>query len=55
MARTPEEYNGGAKADNQGRGITQLIVAPRAGDQKQDMTQAIWHGAGKEAGEGEAT
>ena len=55
MTRKPEEYNGGAKADDQGRGMTRLIAAPRAGDRKQDMTRAIRHGTGKEAGEGEAT
>ena len=32
MTRMPEEYNGGAKADDQGRGMTRLIAAPRADD-----------------------
>ena len=32
MTRKPEEYNGGTKADDQGRGMTRLIAAPRAGD-----------------------
>ena len=54
MTRKPEEYNSGTKADDQGRGMTRLIVAPRANDCKQDMTRAIRHGAGKEVGEGEA-
>ena len=30
MTRMLEEYNGGAKANDQGRGMTQLIAAPRA-------------------------
>ena len=32
MTRMPEEYNGVAKADDQGRGMTRLIAAPRADD-----------------------